>query len=210
MTELRNVNGNGNGHLRDMINGQQDNNEAREQQVKPFKPQWPLTSWADTKQNTACIAFLLGCIFIIGINNGRFLLTSDTVASQHQEDSYKLSELPTTSERLWNAITSPRLGIYIAFLVVFHMMEFLTTAIWNPTKVTNRCEQFRQLFLCHVMCDTYFDTLLPSLAFLLEDRNHNAAHLFAFCEYILEETFLPKNLLAYKRNPYFLVIGESH
>ena len=44
-------------------------------------------------------------------------------------------------------------------------------------------------------------------AFLLEDKNHNAAHAFAFAEYLLEETFLSEKWLAYKRSPYLIVIG---
>lgn len=46
-------------------------------------------------------------------------------------------------------------------------------------------------------------------AFLLEDRNHNAAHAFAFAEYLLEETFLSEEWLAYKRSPYFVIIGKQ-
>ena len=45
--------------------------------------------------------------------------------------------------RFVHAVRSPRLGIYVAMLVVFHMAEFLTTAIYNPSKANVRCERWR-------------------------------------------------------------------
>ena len=60
-----------------------------------------------------------------------------------------------------------------------------------------------------VLFDTrdYVLTLSIAIAFLLEDRNHNAAHAFAFAEYLLEETFLSEKWLSYKRSPYLIGIG---
>jgi len=101
---------------------------------KPFKPQYPLTSWADTKQNIACIGFVLGCAFTLAISNGVKLLSSEG------QDVFEMQDL-STKERFWNTVTGPKLGIYIALLVLFHMMEFLTTAIYNPSKATVRCEK---------------------------------------------------------------------
>ena len=43
---------------------------------------------------------------------------------------------------------------------------------------------------------------------MLEDRNHNAAHAFAFCEFLLSEMYLSEKWLAYKRSPYLMVAGE--
>lgn len=43
---------------------------------------------------------------------------------------------------------------------------------------------------------------------MLEDRNHNAAHAFAFCEFLLSETYLSEKWLAYKQSPYLLVAGK--
>lgn len=99
---------------------------------KPFKPQWPLTSWADTRQNSVAISFLLGSIFAIGISNGLKLFSSD--------DLVKHAAQLSSRERFWYAITGPRLGIYLAIQVLFHMMEFFTTAIYNPSQATVKCE----------------------------------------------------------------------
>lgn len=108
------------------------NGEAK----KSFKPQMPLTSWADTRQNTAAIAFLLGCVFTVGLTNGLSLFSS----SNSDEVSLLHVQQLSSKERLWNAITGPRLGAYIAFQVIFHMMEFFTTAIYNPEKASPKCE----------------------------------------------------------------------
>lgn len=99
------------------------------------KIQYPLTSWADTRQNVACIAFVLGCVFTLALSNGVKLFSE---ADNHSILVQSLS----AKERFWNTITGPRLGIYIAMLVVFHMMEFLTTAIYNPSKASVRCKPF--------------------------------------------------------------------
>lgn len=106
---------------------------AAEQQnghaVKPTMiPDWPLLNWNNTPQNTACIAFILGAVFAFGLSNVRSLLET-----QKRPDG-RLA-------RFIAALLGPRLGVYIACLVIFHMMEFLTTAIWNPKKVEVRCKQ---------------------------------------------------------------------
>lgn len=96
---------------------------------KPFKPQYPLLSLDDTKQNAVCIAFLLGVTFTLGLSNAGKLFSSGDVVSSG-----------SARQRFVAAIKSPRLGIYVAMLVVFHMAEFLTTAIYNPNKANVRCE----------------------------------------------------------------------
>jgi protein-S-isoprenylcysteine O-methyltransferase len=105
---------------------------ADAEERKPLNPQYPLTSWADTRQNVACIAFLLGCTFTLAVSNGIKLFSEGETILSVQDLS--------TRERLWNTLTGPRFGIYIALLVVFHMSEFLTTAIYNPGKASVRCE----------------------------------------------------------------------
>jgi len=91
-------------------------------------PDWPLLNWNNTPQNTACIAFILGAVFAFGLSNIRSLLEA-----QKRPDG-RLA-------RFLGALLGPRLGVYIACLVIFHMMEFLTTAMWNPKKVEVRCKQ---------------------------------------------------------------------
>lgn len=104
---------------------------------KPFKPQYPLLSLDDTKQNIACIAFLLGVTLALGLSH------ADSLFSSIDEPA-----IAGRLERLVGAIKSPRLGIYVAMLVVFHMAEFLTTAIYNPNKANVRCTQPASLHLC--------------------------------------------------------------
>jgi hypothetical protein len=94
---------------------------------KPFKPEWPLLSWADTKQNISAISFVLGCVFALAMSTGIKAFSQIEVPAERKD-------------RFWAAITGPRLGVYVALLVVFHMLEFLVTAIYNPKKVTARCK----------------------------------------------------------------------
>ena len=103
---------------------------------RPFKVSYPLISWDDTRQNAVCIAFLLGATFALGLVNAGSLFSSVNATAA----SLKGEAASTASERLIAAIKSPRLGIYVVFLVVFHMAEFLTTAMYNPAKATVKCE----------------------------------------------------------------------
>lgn len=106
---------------------------ASASESKPFKPSYPLTSWADTKQNIVCIAFLLGCVFTLAISNGIKIFWENDHTVLNAQDF-------TTKERFWNTFNGPRFGIYVSLLVIFHMMEFLTTAIYNPSKANVRCK----------------------------------------------------------------------
>lgn len=42
----------------------------------------------------------------------------------------------------------------------------------------------------------------------MDDRHHNAAHLFAFTEFLLEETFMPQRWLALKHSSFLLYAGK--
>ncbi|KAI8445803.1 Isoprenylcysteine carboxyl methyltransferase family-domain-containing protein [Phakopsora pachyrhizi] len=72
------------------------------------KLSWPLTSFDNTVQNVCCIAFLLGCCFTFNLNKA--------ISNYHSK---------------WFP-----LHIYFLTLTTFHLLEFLVTAIWNPTRVT--------------------------------------------------------------------------
>lgn len=96
-----------------------------------FKAEWPLTSWANTPQNAVCIAFLMGAIFALGLVN---------VDRLFSKPEYLLSTPRGTWSRFLAALRTPKLGAYVAALVVFHLAEYLTTAIWNPSKVEVKCE----------------------------------------------------------------------
>jgi len=163
---------NGNGlHARPVAMPQEQHDHAAHtvEIKKALKPQYPLTSWQDTPQNTVCVAFLLGCVFTIALT---LALTGSSAAGA---DGYG-------RRTLVQALTSPRLGAYVTVIVTFHMLEYLTTAIWNPARITIR-------------------------SYLLDDRNHATAHVFALLEYVLEEMYLPEKWLAYKRSPYLALAG---
>lgn len=51
-------------------------------------------------------------------------------------------------------------------------------------------------------------SLRDNAAFLLDDKNHNAAHIFALAEFILEEMYLGPKWLARKHNMYITFIGK--
>jgi hypothetical protein len=119
--------------IREQLNeAAQAPSHANGEPKKPFKPQYPLLSLEDTRQNAVCIAFLLGVAFTLGLVNAASLFGS---SSQEIARS--------AAGRFVHAVRSPRLGIYVAMLVVFHMAEFLTTAIYNPSKANVRCERWR-------------------------------------------------------------------
>ena len=69
----------------------------------------PLTSLQDTRQNVAAIAFVLGAVAAGGL----------AVAAAW----------PHTST----------LGMYISAVAVFHELEYVVTATYNPTRVTTSC-----------------------------------------------------------------------
>ena len=123
--------------------------------TKPVPPIYPLTSWANTSQNTVSIAFLLGCAFTLGLGNlshSTFFNINDdknnvdNVVNHFQSIRHAGSSPGSGSNsgpswnRLVTSIKSPRLGGYVAIIVSFHLLEYLTTAIWNPSKVSVKCE----------------------------------------------------------------------
>lgn len=77
------------------------------------KLSWPLVSFENTVQNVCCISFILGSIFTFNLQS---------LLNQQQSVSYNTT---------WIG-----LNVYLIFFTVFHLLEFLVTAIWNPTRVT--------------------------------------------------------------------------
>lgn len=81
---------------------------------------FPLTSFEDTPQNVACISFLLGALFCVG--------------------SITLIFGPAASTSpILVAATQPKLGAYAACWALFHLLEYVVTAIYNPTRVKVSC-----------------------------------------------------------------------
>ena len=82
----------------------------------------------DTPEYVSILGFLLGALFVLGLSTGVHL----PQVFQSRSDATAIS--------LWQACKSPQLGLYFASLAVYHMMEYLTTAIYNPEKVKVGCE----------------------------------------------------------------------
>lgn len=77
-------------------------------------------------QAVSVIGFGLGVLFTLGLSTARGLpsaIVSGKAASSFSE-----------------ALQSPLLGTYAASMAVFHMSEYLTTAIYNPTQVKVGCQ----------------------------------------------------------------------
>ncbi|PLW04701.1 hypothetical protein PCASD_25343 [Puccinia coronata f. sp. avenae] len=111
---------------------------------------WPLTSFDNTIQNVACIAFLLG--FLFAANIASLLVLSN----------YSPAPCPWT-----------RLNLYAIQLLLFHLLEFLTTAIFNPTRVTV------DSFLLNNGASYWYAQLFCVLEYLLRARYVSPDHAFS-------------------------------
>lgn len=76
---------------------------------------------------------MLGVLFTLGASTARYLPT--VIWSQH------------TASSLLDALRSPVLGVYAACMALFHMSEYLTTAIYNPSEVKVGCKGTTQYSL---------------------------------------------------------------
>lgn len=101
-----------------------------------FMPvQYPLTSFASTPHNVACIAFLLGAIWSLGLASAAGVFTGKQLIWSPTADA---TALPP--QGLASAIFSPFLGFYLASWAFFHLMEFVVTSMYNPGKLSVSCE----------------------------------------------------------------------
>ncbi|POW04440.1 hypothetical protein PSTT_10408 [Puccinia striiformis] len=98
---------------------------------------WPLTSFANTIQNVCCISFLFG--FFLCLNLAFIFLSNQS----HQ----------------WT-----RLNIYFIQLTAFHLLEFLTTAIFNPSRVTV------DSFLLNNGSSYWFAQILSVLEYVIREK----------------------------------------
>lgn len=92
----------------------------------PSKPSFWSRHPPDTPELVSVIGFSLGVVFVLGLINGVRIL--DVL---RQEGSKQ--------DGIWQAVQSPQLGLYLSLWAVFHMSEYLTTAIYNPTQVKVGC-----------------------------------------------------------------------
>lgn len=121
---------------------QQQQLEELQETQEPEQP--TVTSWTQLKPQTvesyapwsrnapnrpqavSVIGFGLGVLFTLGLISGRHLPSAVFNS--------------TAASNLVEALQSPLLGAYAASMAVFHMSEYLTTAIYNPTQVKVGCE----------------------------------------------------------------------
>jgi hypothetical protein len=98
----------------------------------------PLTSFVNTSQNVASIAFLLGALFSLGLTRAWRLPCA-------LEYGWPSLDAPSSGGQLGlaGALQSPVLGLYAAFWAVFHMLEYVVTATWNAPKAKVDCTFWR-------------------------------------------------------------------
>ncbi|PWN28485.1 ICMT-domain-containing protein [Jaminaea rosea] len=84
----------------------------------------------------------------------------------------------------WHVLIAPQLHLYLAAWATFHLLEFVVTARWNPTR-------------------------LMQDSFLLQNGwNYHAAHLGGIVEFLLEASFFPNIKLASRSSsPAYLALS---
>ncbi|KAA1136557.1 hypothetical protein PGTUg99_035337 [Puccinia graminis f. sp. tritici] len=153
---------------------------------------WPLISFENTIQNVCCISFLLGLFFAASLLSLLFFFLYSPA-----------------KQALW-----PPLNIYAILLILFHLLEFLTTAIFNPSRVSVDCKLSFLLFLFSffwsggrnlsaslgVTGQKKDENLILSFFFLSAEAfllNNGASYWYAqmmsITEHVLRERYLAKN-----------------
>ncbi|GAA6039003.1 hypothetical protein JCM8097_000150 [Rhodosporidiobolus ruineniae] len=146
--------------------------------AKPIPVEWPLTSFASTPHNVACIAFVLGAAWAAGL-----ALVVPNLASW-----FRWQTLPSAAalpaQGWWTTLTaSPQLGSYVAAVAVFHLLEFVVTSMFNPGK-------------------------LSVASYLLNNgAAYHVAHFGGLVEYILEERYFPAEYRLWKHSGHIFVLG---
>lgn len=80
----------------------------------------------DTPELVSIVGFSLGVLFTIGLSTG--IKIPSSLWTQEARGGWS------------QVLHGPQLGLYLAFWALFHMSEYLTTAIYNPTQVKLGCE----------------------------------------------------------------------
>ncbi|GAA5896900.1 protein-S-isoprenylcysteine carboxyl O-methyltransferase [Sporobolomyces salmoneus] len=135
--------------------------------AKPIPVEFPLTSFSSTPHNVACIGFLLGAVWSLGLT--LFLANALSFSSSNPGwFVWGSKQVELSSPQSWStSLKSPQLGFYLASWAFFHLMEFVVTSMYNPGK-------------------------LSVSSYLLDNgKEYTAAHIAGVLEYVLEETFLP-------------------
>ena len=93
--------------------------------LAPLRVVLPLTSFANTPQNISMISFVLGLVFSSGL--------SLALGFGH------VSDPNLYLNGFARALMNPYLGLYLASWSLFHLLEYVVTATWNPLKVKVDC-----------------------------------------------------------------------
>ncbi|GAA5922263.1 protein-S-isoprenylcysteine carboxyl O-methyltransferase [Sporobolomyces koalae] len=164
----------------DSTSSTQEDDESRPVSSKPLPVEFPLTSFASTPHNVACIAFLLGGLWSIGL---ALFLSNVFSASNWFVWSREWSESELAVQGWSTALRSPQLGFYLASWSFFHLLEFVVTSMYNPGK-------------------------LSVSSYLLDNGvSYIAAHIAGVLEHVLEETFFPARYRAMKHSGGITMIG---
>ncbi|KAK4706124.1 protein-S-isoprenylcysteine O-methyltransferase, partial [Phenoliferia sp. Uapishka_3] len=144
-----------------------------------FMPvEYPLTSFASTPHNVACIAFLLGGLWSLGLASASGIFVGKHIIWSPTADATSLP--PQT---LTNAIFSPFLGFYLASWAIFHLLEFVVTSMYNPGKLTVS-------------------------SYLLDNGvGYHIAHAAGMLEHILAEAYFPAEWRKYRHLGGVVFIG---
>ncbi|GAA5857091.1 hypothetical protein JCM8547_007952 [Rhodosporidiobolus lusitaniae] len=147
--------------------------------AKPLPVEWPLTSFASTPHNVACIAFVLGACWATGL-----AFTLPNVKTWFVWSSPLTSAVKLPQQGWWTALTgSPQLGTYLAAWAVFHLFEFVVTSMYDPGKLSVQ-------------------------SYLLDNgAQYRIAHIAGFVEHVLEERFLPEKYRMWKHVGGLYVLG---
>ncbi|GAA6007296.1 hypothetical protein JCM11491_003078 [Sporobolomyces phaffii] len=162
-----------------------DPTSSRPISAKPLPVEFPLTSFASTPHNVACIGFLLGGVWSLGLalflSNALNFSSTSSAWFVWSPNFARQVELPPPT---WmSSLTSPQLGFYLASWSFFHLMEFVVTSMYNPGK-------------------------LSVSSYLLDNgKEYTLAHIAGVVEYVLEETLLPTKYRAYKHFGGVTLIG---
>ncbi|ORY85303.1 Isoprenylcysteine carboxyl methyltransferase family-domain-containing protein [Leucosporidium creatinivorum] len=141
---------------------------------------YPLGSFESTPHNVACISFLLGALWFLGLSlffnlvfrSEKWLLWSPNATGEE-----------LGAQGLREALKSPVLGVYLASWAMFHLLEFVVTSMWNPGK-------------------------LSVSSFLLDNGNaYHVAHLVGILEHVLEDAYLPAHWRKYKHMGGLIMLG---
>lgn len=101
---------------------------------------YPLTSFESNPHNVACIAFLLGALWFLGLMRLSNLISSSTSWIVWNPLSATSQDQLAPKLGLQAALQSPILGLYLSSWAMFHLLEFVVTSMWNPGKLSVSCE----------------------------------------------------------------------